>query len=927
MKKEKLVIIDGNALLHRAWHAIPNLSTKDGLMVNAVYGWMMIFLKMYKDLQPEYIAVTFDVRGGTFRNDLYDEYKANRKKQPDELYAQIDMIKEIVQKFQLPIYEMKGFEADDIIGSICAHPDVDNDNVLSVVLTGDMDTLQLVDENTHVYAPKRGLSETKIYDIEGVEKKFKGLRPDQVIDYKALRGDPSDNVPGVRGVGEKTATDLLLKFETLENLYEMLDNDLATVELEGVKARIIKLLLENKDEALLSKKLVTIKTDVEIDFNLQDCKFDSYDRDAVIEKFQKYEFRTLLNKLPKLEEVSNGAQKYNSPQETIFDNESGSTPPPGNDIPVNSGYVLIDTHEKLDEALKEIEKYSALAFDTETNGLDVYTADLLGVSLCGEASKAWYILAKPEFLEKIKPLLESEKIAKYAHNAKFDIAILDRYDIYVSPVTVDTMIAAYLINPGSRGYGLDATVFAYLGHEMIPIEKLIGKRGKDQLTLEDVPLELVSQYACEDADYTFQLVEPLLKELKEKNNFKLFEDVEMPLIPVLYEMEKNGISLDTKFLEKLSEKITNELEKIDTKIYKLAGEEFNINSPAQLKKILFEKLEIPTDGLKKTKTGISTAAGELDKMRDLHPIIDLVSQHRELAKLLSTYVDALPKLVDSNGRIHTSFNQTVASTGRLSSSDPNLQNIPIRTELGREIRKAFVARPGYKLMAVDYSQVELRVVASLSGDKQMVDGFNAGIDIHTQTAASIYDVSLDEVTKDQRYAAKAINFGVIYGLGPYGLAQNVGISYAEAREFIDKYFEVYSGVKKYLDGIKEQTKKDGFVETLFGRRRYLPDINSGVPQIRSAAERAAINAPVQGTAADLLKMAMIKAFSELSTKFPQVYMLLQVHDELVFEVPEDKVGIFAEWIRDLMENIYKLAVPIKVDVEVGDNWGDLDDIV
>lgn len=923
MKKEKIVIIDGNALLHRAWHAIPNLSTKDGLMVNAVYGWMMLFLKMYKDINPEYIAVTFDVKGGTFRDDLYKEYKANRTKQPDELYAQIGMIKDIVHEFDIPIFEKKGFEADDVIGSICSDPQVDNDKILSVILTGDMDTLQLVDENTHVYAPKRGLSETKVYKIEDVERKFGGLLPYQVIDYKALRGDSSDNVPGVKGVGEKTAIQLLTEFETLENLYEQLEKDETVLEKKGIKKRIINLLKEYKDFAFLSKKLVTIKTDIPIEFNLAACKFNAYNRDGVIEKFQKYEFRTLLNKLPKFE---SDTLQENSPQGSLFDQKNKDDSPHCINIPINKGYILVDTEEKLENALQEISKYKGYAFDTETNGLDVYNVDLLGISICGEAGKAWYIINKPSFLAKLKPYLEDSSINKYGHNAKFDIAILNKYGINVSPVTIDTMIAAYLINPGSRGYGLDATVFSYLGHEMIPIEKLIGKRGKGQITLEDVDIELVAQYACEDADYTFQLVEPLIKELQEKNNLKLFQEIEMPLIPILFEMEKNGILLDSTFLNNLSKEIIKNLEKVDKKIYKLAGEEFNINSPSQLKVILFEKLEIPMEGLKKTKTGISTAAGELDKLKELHPIIDLISQHRELSKLQSTYVESLPKLVDMNGRIHTSFNQTIASTGRLSSSDPNLQNIPIRTELGNEIRKAFIAKKDFSLVSADYSQIELRVIASLSGDKHMVDAFKNGRDIHTHTAALIYDIDEVEVIKEQRYAAKAINFGIIYGLGPYGLANNVGISYAEAREFIDKYFEVYSGVKEYLEKVKNETKKNEYFETLFGRRRYLPEINSGVPQIRSAAERAAINAPIQGTAADLMKIAMIRVFQQLSTTFPQVLMLLQVHDELVFEVPDKDIYKFSKWIKKIMENVHTLHVPIKVDVEVGKNWGNMKDV-
>lgn len=914
MNKKKLVIIDGNALLHRAWHAIPSLSTKDGIMVNAVYGWLMIFLKMYKDLRPEYIAVTFDVAGGTFRDVLYEEYKAQREKQPDELYNQIPILKDFLSAFSIKVFEMKGFEADDLIGTICRHNEVDHDDLLTVVLTGDMDTLQLVNNSTYVYAPKKGISETIIYNIDEVTKKYDGLIPDQLIDYKALRGDTSDNVPGIKGIGEKTAIDLIKKFGSLNSLYEILEKDENSFLENGIKKRIIELLKQQKESAFLSKKLVTIKTDVPIDFSLNDCFVKPFDRESIINLFRKFGFRSLIEKLPK---VDGEKIPLKNEQGSLFKKVGVLK----NKIPYQEGYVLVDTKKKLEEALVYLKKYSYISFDTETDGIDSLSCKLLGVSLCGEAGRAWYI--SYDLIDWIKCILENKQIKKCAHNAKFDIAVLARYGCNVSPITFDTMIASYLINPENRAHGLDAVVFSYLGHEMIPIEALIGVKGASQITMDMVPIEDVSQYSCEDVDYTFRLMDVLRKELEEKYSLDLFEKIEMPLIEVLYEMEKNGCLIDINFLKNFSEVLKKDLDKIDKTIYEYAGRDFNINSPTQLKNILFNELNIPTDSLKKTKTGISTSAGELDKLRGLHPIIDLITQHRELSKLLSTYVETLPNAVDKFGRVHTSFNQTVAATGRLSSSNPNLQNIPIRTQLGAEIRKSFIAPDGFNIVSADYSQIELRVIASLSGDKSMIRGFNEGVDIHRRTASLIYEIDEDAVTKEQRYAAKAINFGVIYGLGAFGLSKNTGISYEEAKSFIKKYFVVYQGVKEYLDFIKEAAHTNGYVETLFGRRRYFPSINSGVPILRASAERAAINAPVQGTAADLIKMAMITVFNKLSTDFPQVRMILQVHDELVFEVPVNLCGNFIPWVKNIMEGVHTLAVPIVVDVELGKNWGEL----
>ncbi len=898
MAKEKFVIIDGNALLHRAWHAIPNLTTKKGLMVNAVYGWFMIFFKMYKELRPNYIAVAFDVKGKIFRHKIYPKYKANRQKKEQELYDQLLIVKDILKLFNIKIFEKKGFEADDIIGFITNQ--TKQTNLKTYIVTGDLDLLQLVSQNILVYKLRKGLSDVEIYNIKEIEEKFEGLKPNQIIDFKALKGDPSDNIPGVPGIGEKTAIKLIKEFNSIENLYKKLEDKPENLINKNISKRIINLLLNNKDLAFLSKKLIQINTKLNIDFNLEDCKFEKFNKQKIIKKFQELEFKSLLSKIPNLNNI-------NILQKNLF---------------ISKNYTLINTQEKFEEFIKILEKMDKFAFDTETDSLNK-NAKLLGISFCGKPGEAFYLLNKEKWLKKLKPIFENKKIKKIAHNAKFDIQVLQTCGINVENLYFDTMIASYLLNPGTRNHKLDTIVFSIFGYEMTPIEKLIGKKNKKQKSLDEINLESVAQYSCEDADWTFRLVEKLEKKLKQEKLFKLFKQIEMPLIPILLKMENNGFKIDIKYLQKLNRKITKKLNIIDQKIYKLAGEEFNINSPIQLKKILFEKLKLPTKGIKKSKTGISTAAGELEKMKNIHPIIDLILQHRELSKLKSTYIENLPKLADENNRVHTTFNQTITATGRLSSTNPNLQNIPIRSEFGKEIRKSFIAEKGYKILSADYSQVELRVIASLSNDEKLIQSFKKGEDIHKRTAAEIFHIDINKVTPEQRYAAKAINFGIIYGLGPIGLAKSVGISTEEAKIFIDRYFQIYKGVKKYIEKILKKTREQGYVESLFGRKRYLYEINSNVQIIRASAERMAINAPIQGSASDIIKLAMIKIDNYLSTNYPQAKMLLQIHDELVFEVPVENLLIIAKKIKFYMENVCKLKVPILVHLGYGDNWEDL----
>ncbi len=930
-KLPKFIIIDGNALIHRGFHALPpTMQTKTGVVTNAVFGFTSVLLKALKEFEPEYVVLTLDKKAPTFRHKEYKEYKAKRVKAPDELYAQIPIVKDVAKAFNIPIFELDGFEADDLIGTIAKLTD---ETIENIIVTGDMDTLQLVDDkkNVKVYTMSRGIADSVIYDEAKVKERF-SLGVDQVIDYKSLRGDPSDNIPGVRGIGDKGAVELLQNFETLDGVYE-------NVESEKIKDRTRELLKEYRDDAFLSQMLATIKLDVPIKFDLEKARFKGFKKEDIVKLFTELEFKSLLSRIKDL-----GGAEDKNPTDKFERNRK------------QFKYILIDDDKKFEKFFKELKAQKEFTFDTETTGFNPLTADLLGISFSWKKGEAYYLRIQNSessracrqagiqnneanlfnysdkkkkvnkkvnsYLAKLKPLFEDLEIKKIAHNMKYDFRVMKNHGVDVKGVYFDTMIASYLLNSASRQHNLDAVTFSELGFEKISKKDLLGI-GKDKITFSEVDIEKLSLYSCEDADFTNRLYKKLKVALKEQAQSKLFEDVEMPLVEVLSSMEENGIELDVDFLKKMSKKLTKKIKDLETKIYKLAGEEFNINSTKQLKVILFEKLEIPTQGIKKTKTGFSTAADELEKLKDHHEIVVLIQNYRELKKLTSTYIDALPELVnEKTKRVHTSFNQTVAATGRLSSSDPNLQNIPVRTELGREIRKAFVAPKGKKLIAIDYSQIELRLAAFISGDPKMMKAFQEGADIHSATAAEINGVSLDEVTKDMRRNAKAVNFGVLYGQGPHGLSKTADISFWEAKEFIDKYFEVYSDVKKYIDSSIEKARKKGYVETLFERRRYLPDINSTIPMIKKATERMAMNAPLQGTAADMIKFAMIKVH-ELLKDEKDIKMLLQVHDELIFEATEEAIKKFIPRIKEIMEKVIKLKVPIVADVKVGKNWGEL----
>lgn len=900
-RKQRFVIIDGNALIHRAFHALPPLTTKKGEIVNAVFGFASVLLKVLKELKPDYVAATFDPPGKTFRHQDFPAYKAQRIKPPQELYDQIPRVKELVAAFRIPAFEKPGYEADDVIGTLTNKAK----DVEKVIVTGDMDTLQLVDDETRVYTLKKGIGETVLYDRPAVQERF-GLTPEQLIDFKALRGDPSDNIPGVPGVGDKTAADLLQTFGTVEELYQALKKKSAKAQTipEGLREK----LLSHQKDVQLSKKLVTIVRSVPVTFDLAKTARSRYDRQRVVDLFRELEFQSLLSRLPP-DEAQRQAELELKTQATV---------------PKRKGqrYELVRTREEWDTLERELKAVTRLAVDTETSDLDPFTAQLLGVSLAWKPGQASFISLRGELTpDLLKPFLEDRKVEKVGHNSKFDLEVLRQHGIELQPLVFDTMIASYLLHAGTRQHNLDAAVFTEFGYEMMPIEALIGPKGKKQLPMRSVPEEKLSWYSCEDADFTLRLSEAYRPKLTAEHLDRVFRQIEIPLLPVLADMEAAGVAIDADLLESLSKTLGRKLEQLEARITKLAGTSFNINSPGQLKVVLFEKLQLESKGLGRTKTGISTSAEELEKLKGSHPIIPLIIEYREYQKLKSTYLDALPQLVSQrDGRLHTSFNQTVAATGRLSSSEPNLQNIPIRTEWGQKIRQAFVALPHFKLLSADYSQIELRIAASLANDTKMLEAFEKGEDIHSRTAAEVHGVPLGKVSPTQRYSAKAINFGIIYGLGSVGLSQSTGMTRDEARAFIEKYLTIYRGIANYIEETKALAHKLGYSETLFGRRRKLPEINSNQPMLRSQAERMAINMPIQGTQADIIKMAMVAVSRGLPSVSPKARMILQVHDELLFEVPEDDVRKVGKFVKETMEGIHKFKAPLIVEIHAGANW-------
>jgi len=914
MAKKKIIIIDAFALIFRAYYALPPLTNKDGTVVNAVYGFFNTIFNIYRDYKPDYLCVAFDMEKPTFRKEMYKEYKAQREAPPEDFKPQIPIITNLLKHLNIQTYGVPGFEADDVIGSICATKSIDNKDTISYILTGDLDTLQLVDDNTKVITFKKGMSETLEYDEEAVEKKYDGIKPAQVIEIKALKGDASDNIPGVKGIGEKGAIKLIKEFGSLDGVYENIESDKIT-------DRVREMLKEQKEMAYISKKLSTIVTDIDLSFKLEDCKPKEYDQDKVMAELQHLEFKSLINKMPQFGEKKIANQK---PSEEIRKPE-GHT------------YKTITSESDFTSFLTELKNQKEFVFDTETTSLDPFNAELLGISFSWQEDVAFYLAitsksgdglfedstTNSQWLNQLKPIFADEAIKKIGHNLKYDIEILDQQGFEVKGIHFDTMVGAYLLSAGDRTYDLDSLSFREFGYKKIAYNDLVGT-GKEEIKLIDVPLTKLGYYSCEDADFTYRLYKKFSKTLKDEGMSQLMAAIEMPLVEVLITMEENGVLIDPEYLKKLSQEAEKSIERLEKEIYKVAGEEFNIASPNQLQEVLFDKLQLSTQGIAKTKTGYSTAASELEKLHGLHPIIDSISEYRELAKLKSTYLDALPELINKKtGRIHTSFNQTITATGRLSSTNPNVQNIPIRSELGRMTRKAFIAPQGFKIVSADYSQIEIRLVAHYSQDSNLLKIFKEGKDVHTSTAAQIHGITEEEVTKQIRSTAKEVNFGIIYGLGPFGLAQRTGLTREEAKKFIEKYFEKFPGIKKYIDEAVSKAKEFGYAETLFGRRRYLPDLNSNAAMMRSAAERIAVNMPLQGTAADLIKIAMIRVQEKLNEISPNTKMILQVHDELVFEVPEADVEKVSKFVKETMEKAHTFTVPIIVDVNSADNWGEL----
>jgi len=906
MKKTLLVLFDGNALIHRAFHALPPLTvSKTGEMVSAVYGFALMVLKVVNELKPTHYAIAFDMKAPTFRHQLFEQYKAQRPKAPEELVNQFGRVRQLVEAFHIPIFELEGYEADDILGTLsqqASHQDID-----TIIVTGDADTMQLVSPRVKILypRPRGGFSDTMLYDEAAVSQKY-GVKPEQIADFKGLVGDPSDNIPGVRGIGEKTAVKLIQQFGSIEQIYDHID--------EVTPARLQALLRENEAIARQSKELATIVIQTPISLNLDDCQVSQYDRHQVTELLRELEFVSLLPKLPQIE----------------IENEAPArveTKPPQRD------YRIVNTTPALDELLDRLSAAKSFAFDLETTSLDPMSAQLVGISFSPAPGEAYYIpvghvgwgqieqLPLEQVIARLKPPLEDQNLAKLAHNGKYDMAVLAEYGITVKNLTFDSMLAAYLL--GEKSLGLKALAFSKLAIEMTPITDLIGS-GAKQISMSQVEIARVADYACADADMTGRLAEMLQAELHHQGLWQLFFHVELPLMPVLVHMERNGIALDTKLLRQMSHRLGEQLLKLEAEVYNSVGHQFNINSPQQLSTVLFDELRLAP--ARKTKSGFfSTEASVLEELRGAHPIMDYLLQYRHLAKLKSTYVDALPSLINpKTGRVHTSLNQTQTATGRLSSSEPNLQNIAVRDELGKEIRKSFITPSGSYLLAADYSQIDLRALAHLSQDKSLLAAFQRDEDIHTATAAQVFGVDPSAVTPDMRRVAKTVNFGVIYGMSDYGLEQATGLSREEAAQFIAAYFEKYPGVKQYLESTKEQARKEGFVQTLLGRRRSIPEINSSNRQVREAAERMAINMPVQGTSADIIKVAMINLDREIDKRRLESKMLLQVHDELIFEVPEAELEEMSQLASKLMSTAIELSVPLKVDIKTGTNWGEME---
>ena len=920
-----LVLVDGSSYLYRAFHAFPPLTNSAGEPTGAMYGVLNMLKSLISQVQPSHIAVVFDAKGKTFRDEMFEQYKSHRPPMPDDLRKQIQPLHDIIRALGIPLLVIEGVEADDVIGTLAVAASKANQKVL--ISTGDKDMAQLVDDNIMLI----NTMNNTLLDREAVIEKY-GIPPELIIDYLALMGDSADNIPGVAGVGEKTALGLLQGIGSMAEIYANLDK-VAELPIRGAKKLGDKLLAE-KEMADLSYRLATIKTDVDLDITPEQLTLGASNNDQLTEYFGRYEFKRWLN------EVMNGADSItNNNEQPTKINHYQATPSLAQDnsdetLPAiqidRSRYETLLTEADLNRWVEKLKQAKLFALDTETDNLDYMAANLVGISFALENGEAAYLplqldyLGAPKTLEKttalalLKPVLENPAIQKVGQNFKYDLTIFARNGIDVQGVAFDTMLESYVLNSTGR-HNMDDLAKRYLGHQTISFEEIAGK-GKNQLTFNQIPLEKAAEYAAEDADVTMKLQQVLWEKLsKEPTLEKLFKEMELPLLGVLSRMERRGVLIDSDALFLQSNEIANRLSELEEQAYVLAGQPFNLASTKQLQEILFDKLGLPV--IQKTPKGApSTNEEVLEELAFSHELPKVLVEHRGLSKLKSTYTDKLPQMVNpQTGRVHTSYHQAVTATGRLSSSDPNLQNIPIRNEEGRRIRQAFIAREGFTVVAADYSQIELRIMAHLSQDQGLINAFTQGKDIHRSTAAEIFGVSLDEVTSEQRRNAKAINFGLIYGMSAFGLSRQLGIGRADAQSYMDLYFKRYPGVQTFMHDIREKAKAQGYVETLFGRRLYLPDINSSNGMRRKAAERVAINAPMQGTAADIIKRAMIQLDQKLQND-PDIAMIMQVHDELVFEVRSEKVAFYSELIKTQMESAADLVVPLIVDVGQGTNW-------
>ncbi len=892
--KKRLFLIDGHSYTYQTYYAIRNLNAPDGMPVNAVYGFTNLLLRILTVDKPDYLVVTFDAAGKTFRHDQFADYKAGRKPMPDDLVAQMPLIREVIQALQIPIVECTGYEADDLLGALVRR--ASSQDVYSYLITKDKDLKQLLDERTVLF----DVVKNEEYNVESLQAEL-GITPAQMIDYLGLAGDNVDNIPGIPGVGPKTAINLIQQFGSMEGVLAAAD--------QITKPKLRSNLTEFADQARLSKQLATIATDAPLSVDVKDLSIPPIDAEKVLPLFVRLGFRKFAAQV----------------QET----DSSSDASTASAEAADANYTLINDEKALAALIKTLSKQKILSVDLETTSVSEMRAQIVGLAFCFKSGEGYYVAVRGPLggktldptrtLAALKPVLENADILKVGQNIKYDALVLLNHEIHLSSLYFDTMIASYLLQPERRGHKLEELALAEFNYRMIPISELIGK-GKKQITMDQVPLEEVSRYACEDADIAFRLYEVYKERIEQEELAKLFYELEMPLVQVLIHMEFSGIRLDTQLLAQMQEQLADRICEIEKEIYQSVGEPFNIASPKQLAEILFEKLGLRQ--IRKTKTGYSTDAKVLQELAWEHPLPGKIIEYRQLTKLKSTYVDTLPELINpKTGKIHASFNQAVAATGRLSSSDPNLQNIPVRTELGRQIRAAFtVSDPSKTLITADYSQIELRILAHLSQDAALLQAFRDGRDIHTEVGCQVFGVKPEDLKKEDRILAKAVNFGIIYGQSPYGLSQELKIPQAEAKDFIEKYFATYPGVQQFIEEVIQSARSQGYVKTMLGRRRGMPDIDARQRQAREYAERTAVNTVIQGSAADLIKVAMNNILKHIHTSGSRARILLQIHDELVFEVPTEDVGMESKTFEERMTGAMDLRVPLTVNIAVGDNW-------